>query len=999
MRLFSRSVLFISAVSILAGCSGSNKGSSNTSNIEGWVGAQGFNNAQVVVNQVAESGQVAVDTDGIYFGLRESSDANGRFTAAVANDETLLFIARGQIENVDKDRNNLATSRQCLVAAGCTINGQDYAFASYYPTSSGFEWRSTSYTVNDGSRNNVNPITTLATAYAYQFDVLNYPDKGGLAENQTFTAYDVVLANSQVSNLLNISDIIGDVPANLSKLNNFSNNTLAVRNQIRYGALIAAIQQQELAYLAAHNLPTDDDFVSVLAQQFAADVGQFYNHSPSQERVLTLEALYQTAHDNLSSLLATINNVQANAAATQVVAEFASQITEIQAKAADSKTAASADELALLLTASEIESFDQGLEKTKLFVNSLLEYQQTFWQSGYKSELDEYAVLLKTLGDKHKDNLNALVAEFAHIQDYYVTCILGEKDCATRFSALESRKISFDSNSKVLKLDNGSGAVITVEQKIADLNTQDTIDNPTSSNAMDVFITGELEINNLILTLDHDLDNSLENIEVPSSMRLYYSDKVSSIEPERTIQGYELIWGEFQLYDKTKIDSATETELSGAFRILYRGVQDPQNTNEPNNSELRFNIEEWVLSSSISDQVDDDAGSDRERTTLVITASSSNPDDFYASKRLASFNGFFSPNEAHPINEAETGLLTYQIGQETVPSGNTNKTVKTIDFINSLDKDIRYRFYPDERVEDKLDSDGDGNINEIVDMHRIEECELDASGKVTRCGPKTKVYSKGNMQKTINDLWELGLFQRLNVAGRGTYFVDFGTQTDANGCLVLQPLEEGPVVLDGRLIEQQVLGLDRVRLFTEINLENDQLVDLPRTLLDLTVVAPTIDKYRINAALSHNYATTTSDSNGIILGVGNTVSALTVGYDTSADFKNAGNLSIAKGGVVLTVGGKTVTENQDITAFLSQSYDPSTVHYKIIEDEQGQADRCVLSTGTNYVKNPNDVEQVFNLNYRDVVYATARPEGIDGLWTIRYLDGSWLIPANNTSGN
>ena len=55
MRFFSRSILFVSAVSILSGCSDSNNSSSSTSNVKGWVGAQGFNNAQVVVNQVDES--------------------------------------------------------------------------------------------------------------------------------------------------------------------------------------------------------------------------------------------------------------------------------------------------------------------------------------------------------------------------------------------------------------------------------------------------------------------------------------------------------------------------------------------------------------------------------------------------------------------------------------------------------------------------------------------------------------------------------------------------------------------------------------------------------------------------------------------------------------------------------------------------------------------------------------------------------------------------------
>lgn len=997
MRLFSTSLLAFSALTFLTACSDSDNGSSSTSNIEGWVGAQGFNNAQVVVNQLAESGQVSVNTDGIYFGLRESTDSASRFTASVANDETLLFIARGQIANVDKDKDNLASLRQCQIFNGCVVAGNNYQFASYYPLTSGFEWRSVAYTVSDGSRNNVNPITTLAAAYGYQYDVLNYPEDGAVAENTTFSAYDVVLANSQISKLLAIDDIIGDLPANLTQLNNFNANTEDVRNQIRYGALVSAFQFLELEYLKTQSFPSDTGFVREFAQQFAADVGQFYYHSPSVERLVTLESLYQTAHDNLELIAAGIANSEANSAVAQVVTELAEQITTVQSQAADTKTQGVADDLTLLLTESEIEDINIGLEKTKLFVTSLLDYQQTFWQSGYKSELDAYLDYLKTIGDEHKDNLNALVAEFAHVQDYYVTCILGSSECDTRFADLESRKVGFDNQTKVLTLDSGE---LVVSQRIADLNLQDNIDEPSESHAMDILITGQLEKNNLVLTLAHDLDASEENIDVPAAMRVFYSEAVSTVNPDLEIKGYELIWGDFQLFDKSKLGTA-ETELSGAFRIFYRGVRDPQNTNEPNDSELRFNIEDWVLSSTISDKVDDEVESDREVTSLVVTASASNPLDFYPSRKLASFNGFFIPNEDHAIDDVESGLLSYQLGTEEVPFGNGTISVQTIDFINALDDDLRYRFYPDEKVEDEFDTDGDGDLKELVDMHRIEECKLDEiSGAVKTCGPKTKVFEKRNLQNTINDFWELGLFQKVTVAGRGTYFVDFPTVTDDNGCLVLDTLVADQPALEGRLIEQQVLGLDSVRVFSEINIEDEQQVDLPKTLLDMTVVAPTANKYRISAALSHNYTGTTADNSGLILGTGSNASVLAVSYDTSADFENAGNLSVAKGGVTLNLGdGSTVVEDQDMTAFFSQTYDPASVNYKIVEDEEGRADRCVLSVGDPYAKDPADLAQVFYLNYRDVVYGTARPEGAGNVWTIRYIDGSWLIPADGSTGN
>ena len=1038
MRFVSGSLLLLSSFALLSGCSDSNNGSSSSLvSVEGWVGAQGLNNAQVVINQVAESGQISVDSNGIYLGLRESTDTRSRFSATVANDEVLMFIARGQITDVDKDKDNLATLRQCQLAAGCTVQTKGYAFADYYSATEGFEWRSTAYTVSDGSRNNVNAITTLASAFAYKFDVKygydnhsshNHADFEAVAadlfENQIFTPYDVVLGNSQTAKVLGLQDIIGDLPANLTQLNNFNQNTDSTRNQIRYGALLAGLQQLELEHTGT------TDFILLVAEQFANNNGQFYQNSGEVgQDDLTLQDLYQAAHDNLKIIATTVANTEAKAAANAVVAEFAAQIAAIEASDAGSKTTAVADDLSQLLTAAEVEAFNVGLEKTKLFVDSLLEYQQTFWQTGYQSELDGYLALLKTIGDEHRENLDDLATEFARIQAYYVDCKVlqtpaaecsevytsDNKDGLADVAALVQ---SYDVTSKVLTLTSGtlaSGITIykptTVSQKIADINTLDSNDSPSSSHAMDIFITGELEKSNLVLTLAHNLDTAEEAIEIPSAMRIYYNQEVSEVPTvvgsDLEIQGYELIWGEFQLYDKSKLnvdfnavspELGAEIEMSGAFRIFYRGLRDPQNLNTPNDSELRFNIENWVLSATISDQVDDDAGDDRESSSLVISGSSSNPDSYYPAQKLAKFDGFFSANNTTPIGAPLAGLLSYRIGQESVASGSKTISVQTIDFINTHNDDIRYRFYPNERVVDENDSDSDGNITEILDLHRIEECKLDASGKVKSCGPKSKVFAKVDMQKTINDLWELGLFQRIPVDGHGTYFVDFPATQNDQGCFELDALDvDNVITLNGSLIEQQVLGLDSVRLLTEIQIENANNVDLPKTLLDISIVAPTKDKYRITAGLSHNYSGTTTDSSGIILGTGGSTSSLLISYDTSEDFENAGNVSIAKGGVTLSLAdGSSVSEDQDLTAFLSQSYNPATVNYKIIEDAEGNADRCILSNSaaeSNYVKNPADAEQVFYLNYRDVIYGTIRPEGDNGIWTIRYLDGSWMVPS------
>ena len=251
---------------------------------------------------------------------------------------------------------------------------------------------------------------------------------------------------------------------------------------------------------------------------------------------------------------------------------------------------------------------------------------------GIKEET-KYSKLFKV----EKENKNRF-----RFNDIYYPIKATYKHLTTDFSDLETLKVSYDASTKVLVMNNGAGGQITVSQKIADTDTSDDDDSPVSSYAMDVYITGTLEKNNLVLKLAHDLDSSDENIEVPSAMRLYYSEEVSNIDPALEIGGYELKWGYFELYDKTNISTNDELELSGAFSIFYRGVRDPQNTNQPNDSDLRFNIDNWVLSSTISDKVGDEGDDDREITTLIITGSSSNPIEFYPANEFSSFNAFFN---------------------------------------------------------------------------------------------------------------------------------------------------------------------------------------------------------------------------------------------------------------------------------------------------------------------------------------------------------------------
>lgn len=997
MHSVLRSFVTLSLTVTLLACS--DDSSDSSIQIEGWVGAQGFDNAQVVVNQLSEAGQVDLDTNDLYVGVRESTDSESRFVATTYEDESTLLIARGQIADVDEDSDNLATTRACQLKLGCTVSGEDYAFGEYYSATSGFEWRSIIFNAEDNSRHNVNAITTLAAAFAYEYDVKSN-DLINIDYNGVFTPYDIVLANSQLSKILGLNDIVGDLPAKLTSLDSLSTSYAGAQNQIRYGALLAAIQQLALEHQAGLINTTDDDFFTQVAAEYVADQGQLYYRTDIESKALTLETLYSAAYDNLLAISETLTDSDVQQLVSLTLADLKADRDSASSQAADTKTAMLADDLILLLTDDEISDISLGLEKTKLFVNSINEFQANFWEDDYKAEIDAYQALLEELSDEHRATLDALIQDYVLIQDYYVNCNIGGRDCTdAKFDDVIALNPSYDSSTEILTLDGG----ITVSQELANLSvTSDDDDTVTESQAVNILIVGTLERNGLVLKLDHTYEDDEETeIEIPSAVRIYYPDEVTEVpQVETTIEGYEIIWGDFQLYDESAIGTDDEMELSGAFLIFYRGVRDPQNIE---GSDLRFNLSNWTLSSVISDTVSDESDEDDidgyDITTLIISAQASNPDTFYPSSdteiKFANLEGFYTAND-DVKQDSITGLLTYSLGTETVAYGSGYVEAETIDFANSMGETTRYRFYPDTEVVDQYDVNDNDDTDELVTMHIIEECELiDGSESNIVCGAKSRVYESRDLQQTINDLWTLGAFQETTVDGRGTYFIDFPTE-EVDGCLNLQTLS-GTNTLDGTLIEQEVLGLDSVRFTSEVALVDSELDSLSGTLFDMTIVAPTKEQYVVNFGLSHNYTSSTTDDSDIILGTGSDTNVLRFSYDTSDDFTNSGSYAVFKAGVELVLEDDSqVDEDQDITAFFSQTYSDD-VSYTIVEDEEGDAERCVKSVNDGYTKDVA-VDEVYYLNYSGLVYGTARLNSSTGIWEVSYIDGTsaemtWTLPS------
>ena len=125
----------------------------------------------------------------------------------------------------------------------------------------------------------------------------------------------------------------------------------------------------------------------------------------------------------------------------------------------------------------------------------------------------------------------------------------------------------------------------------------------TSSQGIDVVILGSLKVNDLTLELDDLLDDNDDIVSSPS-LRVFYDESVSVLQDplSQPEVAYQIRWSRFALYDAADIGSDSETELTGTFRLSYIGVLDPEGSGE-----RRFNIEEVVLNSRISDAVGGDS--------------------------------------------------------------------------------------------------------------------------------------------------------------------------------------------------------------------------------------------------------------------------------------------------------------------------------------------------------------------------------------------------------
>lgn len=953
------------AVAVMSGCSDDGGSSSSLISVDVQVGQEDFDQALIRSVLISESGRLSEVEPGAPVYAPYVTDNQGEAQVIIDGNELFYFDVYGR--DRDDAQGIAQTTRRCQLVAGCGSAN----FGDNYSVAATPGWRSVAYGLSDGERVRITSLTDLAAGLAqalvYSESSGDQQDAGWL-ETGYYSVYSVVQAESQISRLFGLEAVQNSEPADLTQLNELKDkNTTEATDSIRYGAILAAIQAYELEYEGTVDLPF---FSQAVAADLITNAAQLYQKGGDQ--TISLSTLYTKAADNLEQAEVTNSTVQ-----TYVDAVVSKLQSDSDAFADGELTTTTPASLATLL-GSDLEDFELGITRAKAFVDLLRNYDETFFEDGYRTELDKYGSLLQTIGDDNADNLDALMVAYQQVFEFYRDCYLGG-GCPTADSSWSWYE-SASYNNGVLTLNDGE---LTVKQEVADVNLNDSNDEPTSSQGIDVVILGSLKINDLMLELDYLLDDNDDIVSSPS-LRVFYDEPVSVLQDplSQPEVAYQIRWSEFALYDAADVATDSETELTGIFTLSYIGVLDPAGSGE-----RRFNIEEVVLNSRISDVVEDESDNDKNIASLFVSAKSNQADAFYPETSFASFNSFFDSSGVSGLTKGsiETGLVSYRTGVETI----NERSVEYFEyFINGGDA-LRYRFYPTVMREDTTDIDADDDIEEMIATFDYEECTLSGGSSaptVTKCQPKQRLNGERDLQAAVNELWELGIFSRPDVDGKGVYFVEFPVAAaDANGCLILDTLPSSLTPLDGTLYLPAQLGLSTARVTAEILLDYNSTTE-PKTLLDLQVTAPYSDLLNVSAALSHDY--TSVNRTGVFTGVGPDLDRIIYNFSTENNTVETSSIAIYKDGVSLTYADSTGdTVDSEILAGSQLDLLTGAPLYRFRMNEAGLLDRCVVSNTAEPSTERNFEDAVFVLNFRDAVYGKVVNES--GFWIIRYIDGSW----------
>ncbi|OUS40161.1 hypothetical protein A9R00_07480 [Oleispira antarctica] len=1043
--------IFLS-IFLLSACSGNSSSSSSTIpdtlNVVLGVVDNGYASSMDVQGvAVTTNGKLMLDEEtGALSGVRTTTDKRGRFALALdAGDPNAIVMFASA-----KDDSKV----QCQLPAGCTVGTETVAFGDDFFPELFFDYRENIYqddndadddyvesralwsaaidVANKGQFISINNITGMAAYFGFSTYV---SDESGQCDAQScesttqadgyFSKYGIVKANTQVSNLIGISDILSVEPANLFNLNTISATTSAnLQASIRYGALLAALQKIQLEY---DNVLTDKDqrrFRYMLNQQFAQNRGQLYQKDAPIEQVLTQEIWYGLAQELLQQ--ASDYYTQHN----QVLpVEVGSVITQFQQQR-QFLTAGELTAAVPTISADMVDEYHSAIDFTKAMINHLLNLANEFSNPEYQQKAKAYEQQLVDIGNDVSPALDAITVSLLDVYVYYLSCMHEVCDSA---NAWHQYNAGFDKANKtlLLKYSDAPGDELKLSQSVVDLITNDDIDNPTESTVIDFIIEGRLKGTDLVVNTDF----SEGKVEKPS-IRISYYEIVSELQPDAALatlnpsmpsanqinsRSYDFNFPSLEVLYAPKDKPENEQTIIGSFSWLLLGVNDIRNSN----AGTRYNLNNISVVLNMSGAELGMDGDEVLRDNLVVSAvgSAYNSSNYYPDTIFPKSTNYFVPRDGFEfeassgIDILETSIVDYtfpQVDSEGVPLVGSIVEGQVVAGKGIAVKILRFDYlHSGSGLFIAYPQSSDGKFLGLVCTITLQDEVYFEQGAITRpadtsgadpanifnCIGQSYYEGSGGVNDLVKELWKIepDVIRAVNVRGEGVYYADLPTVgADDNKQLV--DFSAAPVRYTGTMQAPAMLGIDNLRLQIRPQLiSSDNTKKLAEVAIDLNLIRPTKASINVGLFVAYNPVQILNTEDGLpIVASGDDVESYYIAYKTDQDGNEIGNLIINWYGAQLVDGG-------DGSQYL-QDYDPSNpapkedflfnigsdVSYGAKDSTAGYT-RCGLINPD--LDSERECEGVAYLTFRGFVTGTVREER-DGVYVARYIDGSWQVIGN-----
>jgi hypothetical protein len=1065
--------LFLTLVTACSGNSSSKSSSvpATLNIVVGLVQSGQADNVDVQGVAVTVNGQLTLDeTTGALSGVQTRTDSRGRFAIGLDYDDpsSIILFARGSAVSATDN----VTSIQCKLPQGCAIrqnSGEliNVAFTEYYPSEYYYDyivnekaddkpetddaftsvdstlWSAALEIAAEGQFISINSITDMSGAFGFSTYI---NDGTGVCNAQEceankqasgyFSKYGIMKANTQVSNLIGIPDIISIEPANVASLDSISATSSSnLQASIRYGALIAALQQIQLSYDNALASRAERRFRRVLNSQFSQNRGQLFQKDSPIEQVLTKELWYTTAKEIL--IAANTHFVNLNKVLPvevgSVISLFELELQSLEAGKLTQAVPSISQDLA--------DSYNNEIDFTKAMLTHLVSAAKEFSTPEYREKADSYQKQLIEIGDEVSPAFNVITSSLLDVYGYYLSCTHTSCDPLNPWHQFNT---DFDSstNNLTLTFSDTEGDELVVSQRIVDLITNDANDSPTESLAIDVVFTGVLKNDKLTVLTDFSEEKLGD-----ASLRISYNEIVNQVMPDAALAennpsmpvngriypvAYEFSFTSLEMKYQPD-DAAKELTLQGAFSWLLRGVKDVRDANSP----TRYNLNNLTVVMNVSGaelgRLSDEALTDD--VVMSLTGSGFNTSNYYPDSTFPEWDNYFVPAEGHRFGESsgieilETSIVDYTFPQinpdgtsvsgaivdgVVVPDKSVQVKVLRFDYLHS--GSAAFVVYPagaDNTYLGLLCSITPAN-EEYFEKGQISNVGADNSSgtdplSVFDCVSQDFYEGAATVNDFINQLWDIDsqvkdFIRAINVVGEGVYFADLIT----SGQLALIEAGSAPDDLPvfssgitsftGTMQAPAMLGIDNIRLQLRPMLVNSAgTAKLAEVAVDLNLIRPTPSSINVGLFIAYNPDQILNTDDGLpVVAAGADVESYYVAFKTDANGNEIGEFIFNWYGAQLVDGGDGSKYLQDYDA--SNPAPKEDFLFNLGTDiTYGNVDTSAGYTRCGFVFSGKDSDQecsaVAYLTFRGLVTGTIREER-KGVYVARFIDESWMVLGN-----